>query len=193
MTDKEQLVDAVTRRVLEVLTGGGDERCPDCAGGCAARCANRARDVVAAGASRISFNGRGADVPVELGDFIDHTLLRPDASEEEIVALCTEARQYTFASVCVNPTFAKLAARELAASPVVVCSVVGFPFGTHVPEIKALEAERAAAIAQEKPMANAGKIAMLTQLCGVGEGGATTLVTEVFHRSFKKCTTSMAS
>jgi transposase len=52
-------------------------------------------------------------------------------------------------------------------------------------QIKALEAERTAAVAQEQPVVNAGKIAMLTQLCGVGEGGATTLVTEVFHRSFK--------
>ena len=79
----------------------------------------------------------------EFAGIIDHTLLRPDASRQEVVELCDEAVQYRFASVCVNPTYTRLAADQLKGRAVAVCSVVGFPLGTHVPEIKALEARRA--------------------------------------------------
>ncbi|MCZ6655288.1 MAG: deoxyribose-phosphate aldolase [Planctomycetota bacterium] len=82
-------------------------------------------------------------MPNDLAKYIDHTLLRPDATRQEIVDLCEEAAQYGFASVCVNPTYASLAAERLKGSSVPVCAVVGFPLGTHVPEIKALEARRA--------------------------------------------------
>ncbi|MFQ5583284.1 MAG: deoxyribose-phosphate aldolase [Calditrichia bacterium] len=75
--------------------------------------------------------------------YIDHTLLRPDASVKDIEKLCSEALKYGFASVCVNPTFVKAAANWLKNSNTKVCSVVGFPFGTHMPEIKGLEARRA--------------------------------------------------
>jgi deoxyribose-phosphate aldolase len=76
---------------------------------------------------------------------IDHTLLKPDATEEQVVRLCEEARAHEFASVCINPCWVRLAARILAASPVKVCTVVGFPLGANTPEIKALETRRAVA------------------------------------------------
>lgn len=82
-------------------------------------------------------------VPTDIAKCIDHTLLKPEASKEDIKKLCAEAREYEFASVCVNPSYVPLAAQELQNSPVKVCTVVGFPSGAHMPEIKALEARRA--------------------------------------------------
>jgi deoxyribose-phosphate aldolase len=77
--------------------------------------------------------------------YIDHTLLRPDAGEEEIVALCRQARQYGFAAVCVNPCNVAVAARELRGSPVQVCTVIGFPLGAVTTQTKAFEAREAVA------------------------------------------------
>ncbi len=82
--------------------------------------------------------GRGS-----IARMIDHTLLRPDAIRREIQTLCTEARRYGFASVCVNPYWVPLAAAELAGSEVRVCTVVGFPLGASSTEIKRSEAEAA--------------------------------------------------
>jgi len=80
---------------------------------------------------------------MEINKMIDHTLLRQDASIEEIKALCKEAREYNFASVCVNPGFVPLAAKELKGTDVKVCTVVGFPLGATLPKAKALEAKLA--------------------------------------------------
>jgi deoxyribose-phosphate aldolase len=74
---------------------------------------------------------------------IDHTLLKPEATYAQIAQLCDEARQYGFASVCVNATHVKRCAERLAGSPVKVCGVVGFPLGATLPEVKAYEAQRA--------------------------------------------------
>ncbi len=101
------------------------------------------RQLVGMGAERIGHQPGGGDLPQDLAKYIDHTLLRPDATREEIVALCAEATRYGFASVCINPTYVRLVAEQLAGTPVAVCSVVGFPTGTHLPEIKGLEARRA--------------------------------------------------
>ncbi|MFJ7933612.1 deoxyribose-phosphate aldolase [Sporosarcina sp. NPDC096371] len=75
--------------------------------------------------------------------YIDHTLLKANAKKAEIVELCQEARQYTFASVCVNPTWVKTAVAELEGSPVKVCTVIGFPLGASTSEVKAFETENA--------------------------------------------------
>jgi len=75
----------------------------------------------------------------QVARIIDHTLLRPEATAADIRKLCEEARQYGFASVCVNPYWVPLAAAELAGSPVKVCTVVGFPLGANTTAIKAAE------------------------------------------------------
>ena len=80
---------------------------------------------------------------MELAGIIDHTNLQPDASESDIRQLCAEARQYSFASVCVNPCSVRLAAKELEGSGVKVCAVCGFPLGANATETKVFEAERA--------------------------------------------------
>jgi deoxyribose-phosphate aldolase len=74
---------------------------------------------------------------------IDHTLLRPEATRDDIAGLCSEARQYQFASVCVNPYWVSFAVAELAGSPVKVCTVAGFPLGAAMTEVKVAEAEAA--------------------------------------------------
>ena len=78
-----------------------------------------------------------------IASLIDHTLLRPEATQDQIAQLCEEAREYGFAAVCVNPTNVKLATRLLKSSPVAVCTVVGFPLGATLPEVKAYEAQQA--------------------------------------------------
>lgn len=80
---------------------------------------------------------------VNIANMIDHTLLKPEATEEQIVQLCTEAKQYGFASVCVNPSWVKTAARELSGTDVRVCTVIGFPLGATTPETKAFETKNA--------------------------------------------------
>ena len=74
---------------------------------------------------------------------IDHTLLKAIATEQSVRELCAEARKYGFASVCVNPCWVELCARELSGSGILVCSVVGFPLGANAPETKAAEARLA--------------------------------------------------
>ncbi len=80
---------------------------------------------------------------MEYNKLIDHTLLKADATEEEIVKLCKEAKEYNFMSVCVNPCFIEVAKRELEGSDVKVCVVTGFPLGASRPEVKAFESKDA--------------------------------------------------
>lgn len=75
--------------------------------------------------------------------YIDHTLLKADAKKAEIMELCQEAKQYSFASVCVNPTWVKTAASALEGSPVKVCTVIGFPLGASTSAVKAFETTNA--------------------------------------------------
>lgn len=75
--------------------------------------------------------------------FIDHTILKPDASLEDIKRICKEAKEYNFMSVCVNPAFIDLCKNELKDSDVKVCTVIGFPLGATLPQAKALETREA--------------------------------------------------
>ena len=80
---------------------------------------------------------------MKLNKYIDHTLLKPDASQEQIMNLIEEATDHDFASVCVNPTWVAFAAQALKGTDVKVCTVIGFPLGANTPEVKAFEAEDA--------------------------------------------------
>lgn len=84
-----------------------------------------------------------AFTPAELAKLIDHTLLKPDATEEQIRKLCEEAKTNQFMSVCVNPYWVPFCAEQLKGSDVKVCTVIGFPLGANRTEIKAVEAEDA--------------------------------------------------
>jgi len=84
-----------------------------------------------------------SDTPV--AGYIDHTLLKPEATPAQIEQLCAEAIQYRFASVCVNPSFVPLCVSLLRGSPVAVCAVIGFPLGATTTKAKVFEATQAAA------------------------------------------------
>ncbi len=132
MIDRNELIEVVTRQVLATLAGQpGDQGLEN------------ASQVVANGAARLGYCGAGADVPKDLAQFIDHTLLRPDATPADIDRLCDEAAEYGFAAVCINPSWVARAKKRLRSAGVTVASVVGFPLGANTPEIKAMEARRA--------------------------------------------------
>jgi deoxyribose-phosphate aldolase len=105
-------------------------------------CPDRLRGVIDAGASRVGVHASGG-APQGVSSMIDHTLLKPDATRQNIEELCREAAQFKFATVCVNPTWVSLAARLLAGSGVGVCSVVGFPLGATTADVKGYETRRA--------------------------------------------------
>jgi deoxyribose-phosphate aldolase len=77
----------------------------------------------------------------QLARYIDHTLLKPEASRDQILKLCREAVEHHFASVCVNPCWVRLCAEALRGSEVKVCTVIGFPLGATLSTVKAFEAE----------------------------------------------------
>jgi len=77
--------------------------------------------------------------PASLAKYIDHTILKPNATVEMVKKVCDEAKQYRFASVCVNPSYIQFVAQQLSGSGVTPCCVVGFPLGATPPEVKAFE------------------------------------------------------
>lgn len=79
----------------------------------------------------------------KLAPYIDHTLLKPEATGDQIKKLCREALEHHFYSVCINPSYVKLAAVELKSSPVKICAVIGFPLGATTTAVKAFEAREA--------------------------------------------------
>ncbi len=80
---------------------------------------------------------------MELAKYIEHTLLKAEATVEDIIRLCQEAEKYNFAAVCVNPCYVDLAAHLLVDSGVKVCTVIGFPLGATLTEVKVLETKEA--------------------------------------------------
>ncbi len=105
-------------------------------------CPTRVQGVVDAGAARLGMHGAKGGGGLIAG-LIDHTLLKADATAAEVEALCKEAAEHRFATVCVNPAWVALAARQLRGTGVGVCSVVGFPLGATTPDVKAYETRRA--------------------------------------------------
>lgn len=145
--DLDRLADLIADELLVQLGAGRDDapdRCASCGGDdCASRCPDRLRRLVANGAARFTAGpGVGACDNV-LARMIDHTLLAPSATRDEILALCDEAVENCFATVCVNPWWVPTVADRLAATPVRACTVVGFPLGANRSETKVYEAVRA--------------------------------------------------
>jgi len=99
--------------------------------------------IVDNGAQRVGAGPQVTRLNGDLAKFIDHTLLKPDATRSQIERLCDEARQFRFASVCVNPTWVALCSERLQGTEVAVCTVVGFPLGANTPETKAFETRQA--------------------------------------------------
>jgi deoxyribose-phosphate aldolase len=132
----EKLVEQITDLVLSKLDGGVIDSCPSF-------CSADVKRIVDAGASRIGVVLGDSATAHDWASLVDHTLLKPEASENDIKKLCQEAVQYNFASVCVNPVWVKRASEFLRGSNVPVCTVIGFPLGATLADVKAFEARRA--------------------------------------------------
>ena len=143
--DFERLVEQITDVIVARLNGDADGQAAMC--GCSSECFNRCPErmqrVLDAGAARIGLVLGEAATARDWAGFVDHTLLKPEASEADIERLCGEAAQFHFASVCVNPTWVRASACHLRGTGVVVCTVVGFPLGATLADVKAYETRRA--------------------------------------------------
>lgn len=159
----EQIVRVVAEEVVRYLgapagavasaAAGGEEICPDCDLNCAEKCARKTRAIVEAGADRISCGPSVVELETGFAGLIDHTLLKPEASRDDIRKLCQEAVRFGFASVCINPWNVPLAAELVRGTKVKVCTVIGFPLGATLPRVKIHEAEEAIKLgAQEVDM-----------------------------------------
>jgi deoxyribose-phosphate aldolase len=155
--DVEKLLDRVAAEIERRLARGpgatfpkfpvtvGAPFCAACTtkGHCAKVCPDGAENVAAHGADRIGATPGIGSIERKIAAAIDHTLLKPEATKDEVTYLCAEAAKYVFASVCINPYWVPLCARLLKGHPVAVCTVVGFPLGANTSELKAAEARKA--------------------------------------------------
>ena len=169
--DRETLIDLITQRILDALKRAPAELAapavPPAAPSASApargaeheeaetrerlkmfhvsgtRGPEETRALAEAGAARVVATTGYCPASDGLASLIDHTLLKPDATREDVERLCREAAQFCFASVCVNPNWVPLCRDLLRGSGVKVCTVIGFPFGSHLPDVKAYEARRA--------------------------------------------------
>lgn len=146
MNQKE--VDRIVQSALKQQSGShsccSDGTCSD--GLCVIHNREGVKNIVHNGASRITA-GIGIDaaggVENELAGMIDHTLLKPEATKEQIMQLCREAQKYNFASVCINPCYVSLCSKLLRDTAVKVCTVIGFPLGATSTAAKTFEGEHA--------------------------------------------------
>ncbi len=109
-----------------------------------------------------------------IASYIDHTLLKPDAAEKDIIELCDQALQYGFAAVCINPVHVKLAFERVKNTPVKLAVVVGFPLGANLPQVKALEAR----LAVER---GAEEIDMVADIGAIKEGSFTRVEKDIIE------------
>jgi deoxyribose-phosphate aldolase len=137
------LVERIVRAVLAQMGEEPPCACHAAAGGC---CPDRMGRLVGHGAARFGLTARPELYSREIARSIDHTLLKAEATRQQIETLCAEARQHGFATVCVNPVWVPLCADLLRGSETRVCTVVGFPLGATLAEVKAVEAQRVVAL-----------------------------------------------
>ena len=140
----ELIIEEITRNVLALIDD--EQNKPGEVAGTPLTAHNfvdRVKPVLDAGADRIATTLGLAPTSDEVAHMIDHTILKPDASQDEIAQLCYQASKYQFASVCVNPANVKLSVELLKGSGVPVCTVVGFPLGATPTDVKVFEAQQA--------------------------------------------------
>ena len=146
----EELLARVSSPTATKIGGGQGEGlnlpseiCPGCVQRCVQTCAKNTKQIIAAGADRVSASEKLTKIDPAIAALIDHTILKPEATRADVLKVCSEARQYNFASVCVNPYWVPLVRAELTGSPVKDCTVVGFPLGATSTEAKVAEAAAA--------------------------------------------------
>ena len=139
-------------RIVQSILGnrpGVNPTCKDgiCTDGlCVVHNKDGVKNIVQCGADRVSASigiDAAGGIETDLARMIDHTLLKPEATKEQVIQLCSEAKKYNFASVCINPSYVSLCAKLLRDTAVKVCTVIGFPLGATSTATKAFEAEHA--------------------------------------------------
>jgi deoxyribose-phosphate aldolase len=175
-------IDNVIDRICDEVMGSTPTKCSEEITGVCNGClqctnlkASAVEMILYSGADRIEAGLGLHPQQQDIARFIDHTLLKPDATYDQIIQLCKEALEFKFTSVCVNPCWVKTCAEMLRGSQVLVCSVVGFPLGANSSCMKAEEAQRAVADgAQEIDMViNIGRLKsgnfefVCNDICGV--------------------------
>jgi deoxyribose-phosphate aldolase len=141
----EELVSRVTDAIMSRL-GTGAPEASDCEryhDECFIKCPERMHSILSTGNVRLGVSGPESEAARQVARYIDHTLLKPEATRDNILTLCEEAARYGFASVCINPTWVREAACALRGTGVKVCTVVGFPLGASTPDVKQYEGRRA--------------------------------------------------
>ena len=146
---QREKIDKIIDEVLNEKMKKAQECCTDgtCTDGlCVIHNKDGVKNIISNGASRISASigiDAAGGVDVDLASLIDHTLLKPEATKQQIEELCAEAKKYRFASVCINPCYVSLCALLLKDTSVKVCTVIGFPLGAASTATKVFEAEQA--------------------------------------------------
>jgi deoxyribose-phosphate aldolase len=139
----EELVSQITDVILSRMGTGSHAECAVYHDECFVKCPDRMHSLLESGVARFGVSGLESEAARQVARYIDHTLLKPDATRDEILKICEEGARYGFASVCINPTWVREAACALRGSGVKVCTVIGFPLGANLPDTKAYEARRA--------------------------------------------------
>lgn len=142
MNIDRKLISEITDAILAKLQQVDLIECPS-PSECFLKQPEQLRTVIALGGERLGGKPEPADSALDLARYIDHTLLKPEAQRSEIMQICDEALRYGFAAVVVNPVWVREVAARLRGSPVKPCTVVGFPLGATLPDVKAYEARRA--------------------------------------------------
>lgn len=152
--DQTQLIEKITSEVMRKLSvsectpvsPGTQAVCPPECTGCYLCVTNNpsgVQTILNGGASRVSSTIGVVNVPADVAQYIDHTLLKPDATQNQFEQLCDEAVEFSFYSVCVNSYWVPFCARRLRGKDVKVCSVIGFPLGAMDSRSKSFEARNA--------------------------------------------------
>jgi len=132
--------DIIRDIINQVISESDFAECPTCARNSLTPFSyDAANDLVSFGASRVGVVAPTCPPKHEMTKYIDHTQLKPDTTQEQIEKICAEAKEFSFASVCVNPTWVNLCYKLLRGTDVKVCTVIGFPLGATLPEVKATE------------------------------------------------------
>jgi deoxyribose-phosphate aldolase len=138
--DISRLIQIIIEELAAARSASASTRCA-CHAVLYECCPDRLHGILEAGATRIGVHAAGGAAG-DVAAMIDHTLLKPDATRQEIETLCREAAQFSFASVCINPSWVATCSRLLRGSSVKVCSVVGFPLGATTSDTKHYETRR---------------------------------------------------
>ena len=138
----ERIIEQVTHQVM-ILVQREQEGGASAQDLSAGNYFDRVQPFVSAGADRLASTLGIAPTDGRVSHMIDHTLLKPDATQDQVAQLCFEARKHGFASVCVNPAQVKLCADLLKGSGIPVCTVIGFPLGANSTDVKVFEAQQA--------------------------------------------------